>query len=266
MVLRRFYLRELVQVLYVAISEDNARVVLYGLTLDAVGQLLMIDVENEEAMAAVTYTHKRAWQVKALCFRPGSHDRFFSCGMESVKEWQLISGQLVNVVSYSNEEAVINTCIDFLADNLLLANDRGELVLCFESGEVLKREEHQNMITCLSVSQSLLATGSISSEEQPAQVIIWSFQNGDLTVLDKISVKREPLPSPLASTKLNSPRKTKEVDVQSLSMSRSRKHSKLLIGVTKGDIYEYAFDLAPKKEGKAVMELRLVALGRFEDE
>ena len=44
--LRRFYLRELVQVLYVAISEDNARVVLYGLTLDAVGQLLMMDVEN----------------------------------------------------------------------------------------------------------------------------------------------------------------------------------------------------------------------------
>ena len=49
-------------------------------------------------------------------------------------------------------------------------------------------------------------------------------------------------------------------------MSKSRKHSKLLIGVTKGDIYEYAFDLAPKKEGKAAMESRLVALGRFEDE
>lgn len=45
--LKRFYLRELVQILYVIISEDNARVVVYGLTLDAVGQLMMIDVENE---------------------------------------------------------------------------------------------------------------------------------------------------------------------------------------------------------------------------
>lgn len=128
--LKRFYLRELVQILYVIISEDNARVVVYGLTMDAVGQLLMIDVENEEIMAAVTYTHKKAWQVKAMCFRPSSHDRFFTCGMESVKEWQLISGQLVNVLSYSNEDAVINTCIDFLSESLLLANDRGELVVC----------------------------------------------------------------------------------------------------------------------------------------
>lgn len=100
--LKRFYLRELVQILYVIISEDNARVVVYGLTLDAVGQLMMIDVENEEMMAAVTYTHKKAWQVKAMCFRPGSHDRFFTCGAESVKEWQLISGQLVNILSYNN--------------------------------------------------------------------------------------------------------------------------------------------------------------------
>lgn len=53
-------------------------------------------------MAAVTYTHKKAWQVKAMCFRPGSHDRFFTCGAESVKEWQLISGQLVNILSYNN--------------------------------------------------------------------------------------------------------------------------------------------------------------------
>lgn len=93
-------------------------------------------------------------------------------------------------------------------------------------------------------------------------MIIWSFQNSELTVLDKISIKREPVPSPIASTRLNSPRKAKEVDVQSLSMSKSRKHSKLLIGVTKGDIYEYLFDPAPKKEGKA-MESKLVQLCRF---
>lgn len=34
----------MVQIMYVIVSEDNARVVVYGLTLDAVGQLLMIDV------------------------------------------------------------------------------------------------------------------------------------------------------------------------------------------------------------------------------
>lgn len=44
MLLKRFYLREMVQIMYVIVSEDNARVVVYGLTLDAVGQLLMIDV------------------------------------------------------------------------------------------------------------------------------------------------------------------------------------------------------------------------------
>lgn len=52
--------------------------------------------------------------------------------------------------------------------------------------------------------------------------------------------------------------------MQSLSISRSKRHSKLLIGVTKGDIYEYLFDPAPRKEGKS--ESRLVPLCRFEDE
>jgi WD40 repeat protein len=45
--LKRFYLKEIVQVLYVIISDDSERVVVYGITPSMVGQLVMIDVCNE---------------------------------------------------------------------------------------------------------------------------------------------------------------------------------------------------------------------------
>lgn len=45
--LKRFYLNEIVQVLYLIISDDSQRVVVYGITHEMVGQLVMIDVSNE---------------------------------------------------------------------------------------------------------------------------------------------------------------------------------------------------------------------------
>lgn len=129
-------------------------------------------------MGVVTYSHKKAWQIKSICFRPNSHDRFFTCGIENIKEWQMMSNQIVNIMSYQNEDTIINTCIDFLGESLIVTNDRGELIIWCESGETVRKEEHQNMITCLSVSHDgLIATGSMSSEEHLAQVIIWSFQS-----------------------------------------------------------------------------------------
>lgn len=142
-------------------------------------------------MGVVTYSHKKAWQIKSLCFRPNSHDKFFTCGIENIKEWQMMSSQLVNVMSYQNEDTITNTCIGFIGQSLLVTNDRGELVIWCDSGEILQREEHQNMITCLTVfnDDALIATGSISSEEHSAQVIIWSFLANDLTIIDKINLR-----------------------------------------------------------------------------
>lgn len=86
--------------LYIVISDDNSRIVVYGITPDSIGQIIMIDIENERVLAMVTYTHKKAWQIKALCFRPNTHDKFITCGAENIKEWQMMSNQLVNVASY----------------------------------------------------------------------------------------------------------------------------------------------------------------------
>lgn len=161
----------------------------------------------------------------------------------------MMSAQLVNVMSYQNEDTVINTCIDFIGQSLVVTNDRGELVIWCDSGEILKREEHQNMITCLAVSSAdeLIATGSISSEEDLAQVVIWFFQSNDLTVIDKINVRLETIPSPILSNKTDSNKKPREADIQSLHLSRSQKNHKVLIGVTKGDIYEYSFEAALRR-------------------
>jgi hypothetical protein len=198
-------------------------------------------------MGMVTYTHKKAWEIKSLCFRPDSHDKFYTCGTENIKEWQMMSGQLVNIMSYQNEDMIINTCLDFLEDNLIVTNDRGELIILCETGEEIKKEEHQNMITCLAVSEGhLIATGSISSEEDLAQVIIWSLQGNELIVLEKVNIKHESMPSPICSTKMDSNKRPKEIDIQSLSISRNKKH-KVLIGLTKGDIYEYSFEPSLKK-------------------
>jgi hypothetical protein len=66
------------------------------------------------------------------------------------------------------------------------------------------------MITCLTVSDDgLIATGSISSEEDLAQVIIWSFQSNDLAVVEKINVKLEVIPSTIQSSKIDSNKKHK---------------------------------------------------------
>jgi hypothetical protein len=42
--LKRFYLKEIVQILYLIISEDNQRLVVYGITAEMIGQIVMIDV------------------------------------------------------------------------------------------------------------------------------------------------------------------------------------------------------------------------------
>lgn len=200
-------------------------------------------------MGVVTYSHKKAWQIKSLCFKPNNHDKFFTCGIENIKEWQMMSAQLVNVMSYQNEDTIINTCIDFIGESLVATNDRGELVVWCESGEIMKKEEHQNMITCLAVSNSdeLIATGSISSEEDLAQVVIWSFQSNELTVIDKINVRLQTIPSPILSNKAEPNKKTREADIQSLHLSRTQNSHKVLIGVTKGDIYEYCFEAALRR-------------------
>ena len=80
-------------------------------------------------MAVVTYTHKQAWQIKNICFRSSSHDKFVTCGIESIKEWQLISNQLINVSSIEQEDSIIGTCVDFIQGNVIVANDRGELMI-----------------------------------------------------------------------------------------------------------------------------------------
>jgi hypothetical protein len=36
-----------VHILYLVISDDNLRLVVYGITSDLIGQIVMIDVENE---------------------------------------------------------------------------------------------------------------------------------------------------------------------------------------------------------------------------
>ncbi len=80
-------------------------------------------------------------------------------------------------------------------------------------------------------------TGSISTEENLSQVIIWAFQSNELIILDKISMRNDPAPSLIVSSKVDT-RRYKESDVQSLHISRSRNGlCKVLIGVTKGDIY-----------------------------
>lgn len=105
------------------------------------------------------------------------------------------------------------------------------------------------MITCLSVSEeNIILTGSISTEENLSQIIIWAFQSNELIVLDKISIRNNPSPSLIVSSKVEG-RKYKESDVQSLHISKSRNGlCKALIGVTKGDIYEYTFDPTIKNE------------------
>ena len=100
--LKKFYLKETVHILYVVISEDNLRLVVYGLTADLVAQIVMVDVQNEQILGVVTYANKKPWQIKGLCFRPHSHDTFFSCGVENIKEWRMMSGQLVNIMNYQN--------------------------------------------------------------------------------------------------------------------------------------------------------------------
>lgn len=84
----------------------------------------------------------------------------------------------------------------------MVANDKGELVVWCDSGEVARKQEHQNMINCMAVSvNGFIATGSISSEGNLAQVILWSFSGEELTVLDKISIKHESMPSPILCSK-----------------------------------------------------------------
>jgi hypothetical protein len=77
----------------------------------------------------------------------------------------------------------------------------------------------------------------MSSEEHLAQVIVWSFKANELNIIDKINIKLEIIPSTIQSSKIDSTKKLKEADVQSLCMNRSSKNHKVLIGVTKGDIY-----------------------------
>jgi len=81
-----------------AISDDNSRLLLYGITPQNTGQLLLVDLHNSQLLAVCSYIHKRPWHIKALGFIPNSHDKFVTCGIEQTKSWQFQGGQLI----YSN--------------------------------------------------------------------------------------------------------------------------------------------------------------------
>jgi len=78
---RRLQFAEITYVLMVAVSEDMSRLILYGLTAEASGQVLFVDLDNSQLLAVCSYSHKQPWHVKALAFVPHSHDRFVSCGI-----------------------------------------------------------------------------------------------------------------------------------------------------------------------------------------
>lgn len=51
-----------------------------------------------------------------------------------------------------------------MGDNLVIGNDRGELVVIPSTDITIRKNEHQSMITCLSVSQDRwIVSGSVCS-------------------------------------------------------------------------------------------------------
>ncbi len=91
LLLSQIYLEEEIkQVVYMALSHYNSRLVVYALRgKNAEGCIILIDLVSKTVISTATYLLKPNWHIKALSFAPNSHDSFFTCGVESIKSWHL---------------------------------------------------------------------------------------------------------------------------------------------------------------------------------
>jgi WD40 repeat protein len=245
LLLAEVFLEELVRIVYMAVSHDHGRLLLYGLRgKDGEGCLMLVDLFNRAVLATATYLHKENWQVKGIAFGPLSHDHFATCGVEPVKLWHLCGQQLL----YSAlpppdpsrlEPNRIHTCLVYAGQLLITGTDDGQLVLWKKEPWV--EAAHQHMVTCLAVLQEgedcvRLASGSEASLEGDCyQVLLWTLSKDELRQVRQVSAHHDLLNvSSLLGGRVSS-RYESELEVQSLCFCGDQ----LLIGLLKGDVYRY---------------------------
>jgi hypothetical protein len=150
--LGKIYLENVMQVVYMALSHNNTRLLAYVLRgKKAEGCLMLIDLSRKQLLATATYLLKPNWHVKALAFAPNSQDNFFTCGVEAVKSWHLHSGQLTSSPLLFSDPLRIHTCLTFAGPQLITGTDQGQLVLW--RLEPLLMNAHQQMVTCMAVTK-----------------------------------------------------------------------------------------------------------------
>lgn len=54
----------------------------------------MIEIQTEDVIAVVKFTHRQAWHLKDFAFLPQSHEKFVSCGVDETCFWELNGNQL----------------------------------------------------------------------------------------------------------------------------------------------------------------------------
>lgn len=82
LLLSQIYLEGIVQVIYMAFSHKNSRLLIFALRgKKADGCLMLLDLQSCEIIATATYLFKPNWYVKGISFIPGSHDHFVTCGV-----------------------------------------------------------------------------------------------------------------------------------------------------------------------------------------
>ena len=83
---------------------------------------MLVEMNSQDVIALVNFTHRQAWHLKDLAFLPRSHEKFVSCGVDETCLWELNGNQLtyeeLEVKAQMKEkENYINICIGFTPAN-----------------------------------------------------------------------------------------------------------------------------------------------------
>ena len=185
-------------------------------------------------LGCASYTHKQAWYIKAMSFWPGCHDKLVTCGVEHIKQWECVSGQLVYSNVYQNDPNRVTTVMSFLQGTLVTGNDEGEIVLWHSEPQT--HREHQLMVNSLATATDWMVSGSLSTENE-AQVVIWRYGEGQLSPLHRVALESTITFPPLMTSKPIVNKPDLPLEVQSLAIDEE--NPAVLIGTSRGDIFHY---------------------------